>query len=245
MDFSLKNVFKIFFLIGLITLFLSLFLDWFYLEIFNNELKTVAYWSYNPFSEWTTPFSEDYLLNMLLKPNSLSIPLIINFIFIISIVISGYGIICKDLENKNNIEKSYLFSYIYLFLLLLNAYYLFAFPLLYLIPNDLYFPFMIFRDMQLELDFYYCVGLGYLFQIIAFIMIFPYTLFYYQTVTTFETKKYSQVNLVNNYIEKLQDTLDIDKFIAEEELKLKITDYNSEEINSILNKQINKRRILS
>jgi len=245
MEFSLKNVYKMIFLTGLIILFLSLFLDWFYLEIFNNELKTVAYWSYNPFTEWTTPYSTEYTLNMLLRPAMLSIPLVINIIFIISILISGYGIISNDLENKKVIEKSYKFAYIFLFLLLLNAYYIFAFPLIYLIPNDLYFPFMVFRDMQLELDFYYSIGPGYLLQFIAFIMIFPYTLFYYQTITKFETKKYSQVNIINKLIENLQDTLDLDKFIAEEELNLKIKDYNSDEINKILIHRSNKRRISS
>jgi hypothetical protein len=52
-------------------------------------------------------------------------------------------------------------------------------------------------------------------------LIFPYILFYYQTISTFEQEEHTIEKAIRRCIEEAQEPLDLDKFIAEEELKQK------------------------
>jgi hypothetical protein len=84
----------------------------------------------------------------------------------------------------------------------------------------LYFPFLEQNDPFLEVKFLYTVHIGYLIQIFGFILLFPYTIFYYHTLNSFEKESHSPENVINSYLEKIQEPLDFDKYIREEELKL-------------------------
>ncbi|MHA1437377.1 MAG: hypothetical protein ACTSPD_07340 [Promethearchaeota archaeon] len=235
MDINLKNKFKILFLIGLIILFISLFLDWYYLQIYNNDDQLILSWSYNPFTEWSTNNFKDNGLYSNLKPNDLSFPLIILVIFTISLFFSAFGVIFKDVEENGDLEKLFPYAYINFLVLFLNCYFIFIFPLFYLIPNNLYFPFLISEDVQFEIYFYYSVGLGYFLQIIGFICIFPYSIFYYHTIIQFEIKNSSLSKEIERIIKNAKDPLDLDKFIAEEQLKVRFNLKSNQELNSFNN----------
>ncbi len=242
MKINLKKSFKVLFLIGLILSFVSLFLDWYYFQVYSNG-ELIAAWNYNVFSDWTTIFSYSSTLNNEFKPDELMLPFIINYIYIGILLISTYGIFFKDVENEKDLIKLYPFSYIQIFLLILNCYYLFVFPVLYLIPNELYFPFLFIENASDGLLYYYCIGLGYCLQIIVFITIFPYTVFYHQTLIKFEIKENSPTKIINRFIKTQQADLDFDKLIAEEELKQKFEDI---EINEFFNQEseiIDKEKI--
>ena len=62
MNYSLKEIFRYLFLIGLVLLFTSLFLDWYYFQIILYG-EVIASWSYNPLVGWYTLLSEDNILN--------------------------------------------------------------------------------------------------------------------------------------------------------------------------------------
>ena len=92
--------------------------------------------------------------------------------------------------------------------------------------------------------FQYSIGPGYCAQIFGFIFVFPYALFYYFTVTGFRSQKDSAKNAVAQYVKAVQDPVDMDKLIANEQLKLKFGDKSFdvlEELESYYPQPIKKR----
>ena len=238
MKFKIKIIFRILYIIGLILLFLSMFLDWYYVQVFNNQGKLTASWAYNPFFEWYTITNND---KKFIKPPDLLMPVIIHIIFLFTVGISGYIVLFNDVETKDDLEKLYPYAYVNFFLIVLNLYYIFAFPLFYLIPNDLYFPFMKIRNKDIDATYIYYIGPGYILQVISFLFIFPYAIFYYKTIEKFKTRKHSYQRVIKSYIEQSQEPLDLDKLITQEELKIKFNDLPIQEDEISVNRITKKR----
>jgi len=224
MNSNIKRKFKILYIIGLVLLFASLFLEWYVFQVYNSSDKLIAYWSYNPLIGWSTIFSKGSTFNNIAKPGELQMPLVLTGLFMVILVISGFSVIFKDIESQNDLEKLFPYSYVNLFLIALNLYYIFAFPVFYLLPHKLYFPFLLIKDREMDVVYYYSIGPGYILQIIGFIMIFPYSTFYYNTLVRFKSKEQSPDKVIKKYVQHVQETLDLDKLIANEELKLKFVD---------------------
>lgn len=240
---TVKTKFKFLYIIGLILLFTSLFLDWYSFQAYTSDHKLIGFWSYNLFTEWSTMISGDQRFNKKIKPNNLSIPIEISILFIFSIIASGYSVLFKDLEQNVELDKLYPYAYLNFLLVSLNIYYIFAFPIFYLLPNKLYFPFLLVEDRDMGVNYYYSIGPGYILQILGFIMIFPYALFYYQTIHNFKTEKQSPKKVIEQYIQNVQEPLDLDRLIAKEELKLKINENSSKEFEEhSINTQPRKRK---
>ena len=242
---TVKTKFKFLYIIGLMLLFTSLFLEWYSFQAYTSANKLIAFWSYNLFFEWSTMISGDQHFNNQIRPNNLSIPIEISILFIFSIIASGYSVLFKDLEQNVELDKLYPYAYLNFLLLSLNMYYIFAFPIFYLLPNKLYFPFLLVKDRESGVNYYYSIGPGYVLQIIGFIMIFPYILFYYITINNFKSEKQSPKNIIERYIQQVQEPLDLDSLIAKEELKLKFidrTDKNYEDHSYIKRATRNKKR---
>ena len=134
---NIVSKFRIMFLIGLILLFTSMFLKWYYIQVMDGN-SIVASWNYNPFIGWTQDTSKDKSIK---GPKEFSIPLLINIIFLIVVVISAYSVMFKDIETQQELDKLYPYAYINFFLIVLNGYYIFCFPVFYLMPNDILYPF--------------------------------------------------------------------------------------------------------
>ena len=237
MKINLKIEFRVLYIIGLILLFLSMFMDWYYVQVIGDNGKVYASWSYNPLTEWSTISSSDQFK----RPPDLLVPLIISIIFLITIPISAYSVLFNDVEKKDDLERLYPYAYVNFFVIVLNLYYIFAFPLFYLIPNDLYFPFMKIESQDVDAMYVFYIGPGYLLQLISFFFIFPYAIFYYKTIEKFKTKKHSYKRVIKSYIEQSQEPLDLDKLITQEELKIKFKDLPIQEDEISVNKITKKR----
>ncbi|MFX1338949.1 MAG: hypothetical protein ACFFDK_10095 [Promethearchaeota archaeon] len=224
MSSNIKKKFKLLFILGLILLFASLFLEWYVLQVYNSSHTLIAYWSYNPLTGWSTIFSEGSTFNNIVKPEEIQMPLVLTGLFMVVLVISAFSAIFKDLESQGDLEKLYPYAYVNLFLIALNLYYIFAFPVFYLLPHKLYFPFLLVKDREMDVVYHYSIGAGYILQIIGFIMIFPYCTFYYNTIVRFISKEQSPDKIIKRYVQYIQENLDLDKLIANEELKLKFVD---------------------
>ena len=236
---ELRNGLKVASFTGLILLFSSLFLDWYNLQAFSINGTLLANWTYNIFSEWST---NGTIYNEQLKPGNLFVPIIINIIVIVVILISVFGTVFKGIESEGELNNLYSFAYINIFLLLLMGFYIFIFPIAYLLSNDLYFPFLMLENTELNLIYLYCVGPGYILQLFAFGLIFPHAVFYYQTIVKFELDRHSPVKVIEKYIQHVQEPLDLDKFIAEEELKQKFENVTSnEEVDQFYDELIKSR----
>ena len=114
MKINLEIIFRVLFIIGLLLLFLSMFLDWYYVQVVNNQGKLTASWGYNPFFEWRTIISND---KTFVRPPDLLMPIIIHIIFLITVGISGYIVLFNDVEHKDDLEKLYPCAYIIFFLI--------------------------------------------------------------------------------------------------------------------------------
>jgi len=240
---DLKALFRVCFIIGLLILFLSLFLNWYIIQIYSSSGALVAEWNYNPITEWNAEVSNDTFES----PKRILIPFAINALFISSVALSGYVALFNDLEKiekskkENDFDKFRLYSYVLFFLISLNLYYVFAFPAFYLTRNKLYFPVLRQTDLELNVTYYYFIGPGYIAQLIGFICVFPYTLFYYRTVEKFQKKDHVASKVVKNFVQTAQEKIEFDKLIAQEKVKLKYEDVELEQIK-LENKSSKRKR---
>jgi len=216
--------FRILYMLGLLLSFVSLFLEWYIYQVYDSHQTLRSYWSYNPITGWSTVFSENSTINNTLKPQTFNIPITLTILYIIMLAVSAYTVIFRDVEQQEELEKLTINSYVNIFLLMLMLYYIFAFPVFYLVPNDLYFPFLYVKDKEANMVYQYSIGPGYCVQIFGFICVFPYALFYYFTVNGFRSQESSAKNAVAQYVKTVQDPVDMDKLIAREQLKLKFGD---------------------
>ena len=208
--------FKGLFSIGLILMFFSFFLDWYSFKIYSGSETTVL-WGYNLFQGWISPISST--LNETLRPEDFSIQFVINIMLIGTLVISGYVAFFVSIENASSIEKYKLYSYVNGVLLLLVLCYILLFPIMYLLPNDLYFPLFHITNPDSGFTTAYSVGFGYVLQLFSFPLLFPYSIFYIQTVRTFEHEEDTVEKHVSKIIKQYQEPPELDKFIADEEAK--------------------------
>ncbi|MFX0044075.1 MAG: hypothetical protein ACFE8L_14265 [Candidatus Hodarchaeota archaeon] len=214
-------MFKVLFIIGIILVFVSLFFNWYSYQAYDINNDLIASWDYNLFTGWSTPLSDAFILNQDFRPDNLNISPIMNILLICACLICVYIALIKDVDQSNSPQKLKDYSYLNFFLLLLVGFYVVIFPIAYLLSNELYYPYLKYEDVQANITYVYSLSVGYYFQLFALMLIFPYTLFYYQTITTFEQEEHTLQKVINRYIEKNQEPLDLDKFIAEEELKQK------------------------
>ncbi len=207
---------KIIFLAGIVLLFISLFLDWYGIQVFDMNDTLISSWDYNIFFEWTTEFPEVLSINDYYKPESLNVPIILTILFIIVLGACIYIILFRDIESSGNLKLQKSLSFIFLFLLLLIGFYIVVFPIMYLFPNYLYFPSITNFNFDLQTFQIYTISFGYILQLIGFVLVFPYALHYYLAANELGKAEQTPELMIERYIKRTQTPLDIDKYIAEE-----------------------------
>ncbi|MFX1377899.1 MAG: hypothetical protein ACFFA4_02300 [Promethearchaeota archaeon] len=227
--------FRIIYLIGLTLLFFSLFLEWYSYQIYNFDSELLVSWSYYFFYGWATPFTEASPLNEGMKPVNATIPFVINALLLIALLTSGYIVIFKNVEKAKVIKTYNKYGYANGFILLLLAFYLIICPLMYLIPNELYYPLLNIRNYDSEVIIWYSIGPSYVLQIISFPLIFPYSIFYFKTISNFIQRERNPEKQMHKIIQDSQELIDLDQYIAEEELDQEINSpISKDDINNIV-----------
>lgn len=216
------QTFRVLFLIGLILLLFSVFLQWYSFQIYNLDHELLVSWDYTMFSGWNTPLVYSSFFNESMKPINNGSPLMFTILLAGGIILSGYVILFHDIENAINPDSCYKFGYLLAFVVAVIFVYICIFPALYIISNNLMFPFFTVVNNDAGLISYYSIGPGYLLQLITFPLLFPYCFFYIATIRKFKQQDNTPEKKVEKLIIKSQDILDLDKLIAEEELKQKI-----------------------
>lgn len=204
---------RVCFLMGIALAFISLFMDWYVFQGIDSSNAVLVDWSYNLFYDWYSPSRLDTELNTWYKPINATIPIPLMIFFILMLIISSFGAVFHSSEKPSKLKYAKGFAVINLGLIFMIIFFMVIFPIMYLFPNQLLFPFLLLYDYELDLVFYFMVGIGYYLQVIAFACCFPFTLFYYKFAYTFEIE--SQFHNITNLS---SDVLDLDKFIAELEL---------------------------
>ncbi len=111
---------------------------------------------------------------------------------------------------------------------------------MYFFPNELFFPSQQIVDYDLQLIHEFSIGPGYIMQLVSYPIIFGYALFYIITINRFTNEQNSYERTLVKTIEKTQESLDIDKLIAKEEVKLQLNNCDNQTssddmMNTILN----------
>ena len=220
MSINIKSGYKIIFLFGLIISFASVFLDWYYLQGVLDSGATIMSWVYNALFGWSTPFTEGNMFNESYKPQNATMPVVIVFVLIVVVFLSTYSTLFHDVEKGDNILKVKRFSFITLLLIVLIGFFVLIFPLFFLLPNDLYYPIMVYYDSELGLTLHYSIGPGYWLQVISFGCTFPYALFNLSVINAFEKEQSAPAEVIKSYIENMKEGFNLDKLIAQEELEV-------------------------
>lgn len=217
MTVNLKSGYKVIFLIGLLLGFVSVFLDWYYFQGVNDSAEVVVNWVYNLLFDWGTALPQGDFLNDAYDPKNASIPIAIVIVFLTVVFLSAYLALFLDAERKGNLLRLKKFGLVNLSLI---GFFVLIYPIFFLLPNGLYYPFLAYKDYDLGVTFYFSIGPGYFLQLISFACTFPYAMFNHSIINTFEKEKSSVENVVNRYFESVWEDLDLDKLISQEEFKL-------------------------
>ncbi len=235
MTINFKSGYKIIFVIGLLFGFASVFLDWYYFQGVNDSGEIVIYWVYSVLFDWSTTFSQGAVFNDYYEPKNASLPVAIIIAFLIAIFLSAYSVLFLDAERKDNLPKLKKIGFVNLSLVTLIGFFVLIYPLFFLLPNGLYYPFLAYYDYQLEVTFYYSIGPGYFLQLISFVCTFPYAMFNHSIINTFEKEQSGAENAINRHIESVREDLDLDKLISQEEFKLESTNESLKESPASIN----------
>jgi len=169
-----------------------------------------ASWNYNMLWGWSG-------FNTYYRPPDLGLSIEFMSVYLGTIICVILINIVKNVENEKNLETFKPYTYINIFFVLLIGLMVIIFPAFYLFQNGLYYPIIELFDESISSTCIYSVGIGYILQIIGLICVFPYVFFHYNTVRKFTID--SNGKDLKECLEKENEKLDLDRYIAEEELK--------------------------
>ena len=214
-DHKVIQCFKVLFAIGSLLLLISCFLEWYSLQCFDLDLKKESIFSYLPLFGMSLVKNQTGV-NDIFTSNTF-MPPYLQYIFIGIIVFSlfSFGVL-------NATSNQRIFSTFSAVLLLLNLYYLIIFPSLFLLPNDLYIPFLRLTEPNLNIRLTYSFGLGYYFQVLGFLLNFPLTFYSFQRPLTTKISQTStqKDTSINELIMLGKDNDTLNRLIHEEKAKL-------------------------
>ncbi len=214
-----STMIKLIFFGGLIIAFLSLFVDWYYYEV-RADGGFIAKWSFQLLRGWDYSSPEVFESNEIFKPvNSMEV-LTMSILLMVMIIICGYGSLLKNVELTNSIQKSKLYIYLNVFLVMLLGYFIVILPCTFLFSQKLYFPFMNHKDLQEGTTSFYCIGPAYLMQGAAFVMIIPQVIISVITINKFRSEQETPERFVEEKLKESKEEIAIDKIIAELNVEL-------------------------
>ncbi|MFX1399336.1 MAG: hypothetical protein ACFFAS_20105 [Promethearchaeota archaeon] len=235
-----NSVIKILFVLGLGSLFMSFFFEWYQFSAHLEDGSLVGDWKFYMFLGWKSIFVEDISPNDSFRPADIPDAHLMSIISIVFIFICGYGIAFKPVERTSSSRGAKPFVYCNVILLVLNGYFLTFLPCQLIATKGLFFPFLQITHIDSSITLTYSVSLGYILQVISFLTMFSHVVFSLQTINKFEINQESTKVLVKQRIKQSQDEIPLDRYIAEEELKL--TRSKEEDLASVVLYKFKKSR---
>ena len=212
------DLLKLFFIIGLLFTFVSLFLEWFFVEIRNETGQKLLESAHTILNGWLTiEYLESSLLDQYIPQNNMMSPMmsvIQVFLLVGSIVIALF----RNHETVSNLETTKSNSYFFLSTTFMTILMITVFPFTILFPNDFFFPGMVLENADLSITMSQGIGFGYIFQCLGFILTFPYSFFCYKVATTFE--HHSKIPNKSIQLKRVKESVNLDQLIAEEDVFL-------------------------
>jgi hypothetical protein len=212
-DMKFLPVFKILFGVGLLVLLGSLFLEWYSLRVFDISENLESRVSYYIFFEMSITKNEMGIQNIFSQNTFM--PFFLSIAFILSIIMSVFCLIfIQSLKNQRSFSTAASLT------IIITLYYIIIFPSLYLLPNDLCFPFLKTTEPTLQIQLTYGLGIGYYMQIIGFLLIFPLTVYSFQKPLIKQDQNEEDNNKLEEFLLTNKDNADLRKFIQEEKAEL-------------------------
>jgi hypothetical protein len=216
---AIIKLYRIMFILGGFIAFISCFIEWYYVEVINEEGQIVLDCSYNLYMGWK--IVDRIYLGALGMFYPKSPPMAIEFLFFYLgiIVISIYIALFKGSPKLQNPQKSkytahFLLSSIIMSLVLISY---FCFGIVF--EYGMHIPVLVINDQSYEVIIHQNIGIGFVLNLVSFIFLFPLAWFQFRMNAQFEMVKDDQKSEFDAII-----NLNLDRLIAEE-LALK----NSEE----------------
>jgi len=205
-------LFKAMFFIGSGLCFFSVFLDLYSFCVVSHAGSVISTWNYSMVFGWEG-------VNSQYRPPNLGLSF--EFLVFYLGVLMGAGVlnIVKNIERTKDLSSFMIYAYVNIFVLLLIGFMVVIFPCFYLLQHELYFPFVMIYDEMEEITIIYTMGIGYILTMFSFVMVFPYVILYYQSVRKFHITQPSHSDRIRAILEKENEEVDLDAFIAEEEIR--------------------------
>jgi heme/copper-type cytochrome/quinol oxidase subunit 1 len=220
---TIKSVFKALFIIGCGFAFIGIFFDFYSLHGTHPTEGLVVHWNYNLFTEWTTPITDTTGFNSHYYPGTFDISLILHVLFLGTVIISLFCIILKGLNYSKDLSKRTIYAYIHFFLLLLIGFYVFIFPLFFLVPRGIPFPLALINDNETGITLFYTIGAGYILELFAFVCVFAYVIFYIQTIRNYEIDETDiSETIITEKVSQSLKPIDLEQQIAQERISLEL-----------------------
>ena len=206
---AIIGTYRVLFIVGCILAFSSCFIDWYHVQYFNELGQVVLSCSYHVFSGWNIV---DHIYNGALEQfYPISPPLAIEFIcfYFGLLIISIYVAAFKSPNPLKGMKSSQGASYILLaatFMTIITTFY-FAFMLLE--TDGMHVPSLMINDQFYEVTVYQNIGIGFIIQMIAFLLLFPLSWTQFRMQARFEIVRKDQ-------IPNALGELNLDRLIAEE-----------------------------
>ena len=209
------DLLKLFFIIGILFTFVSLFLEWFFVEVRNEVGQKLLENIYEILNGWfTIKYLESSLLDQYIPQNNMISPMM-SFIQVFLLVGSIVIALFRNPETVFNLETTKSNSYFFLSTTFMTIFMITASPITILFPNEFFFPGMVLENADISISIYQGIGLGYVFQCLGFILMFPYSFFCFKVATTFE--QHSKIPNKSIQLQQVKESINLDQLIAEED----------------------------
>ncbi|TXT61057.1 MAG: membrane protein of unknown function [Promethearchaeota archaeon] len=218
MEIKIENLYRFAFILGAISILFSIFLDYYFIQIYDSSGLLILELKYNPIFGWRG-YSNELNMNLFKFLDVSENPAIIFIIvYIPTIIISMFSVLFKDFQTAQQLSELNFYSYINLFLTALTFFIIFVFPVSFLLDSNLYFPFLIVNEVDCMIK--YSIDLGYIILLTSFLLIFPYSIVYYIGCHKYQIKNEKKQRSDEIFIKNEHEKINFDKLIAEESGKL-------------------------
>lgn len=222
---AIIRTYRILFIIGCILAFSSCFIDWYYVQYFNEMGQVVLSCSYHVFLGWNV-FDRIYG-GALEQFYPISPPLALEFMFLYFglMVSSIYIAVFKNPNLMKGKNPSQYASYILLATTFMTIIMISYFTYMLLENDGMHVPSLIINDQIFEVVIYQSVGIGFIIQAAAFLFMFPFAWIHFRLQARFEIVRKDQV--VNG-----TGGINLDRLIAEEIVHANSKQYSRNPSNS-------------
>jgi len=208
---TIIRLYRLIFILGGIIAFLSCFIEWYSVEIINDEGQIVLDCTYNLYMGWKIVDRIYPGALEMLYPKSPPMAIEFLFFYLGIIIISIYVALFKCSPKLQNPQKSKYATYFLLISIIMSLVLIIYFCFGIVFEYGMHMPVLVINDQSYEVIIHQNIGIGFVLNLISFIFLFPLAWFQFRMNAQFEMVKHDQKAEIDTKI-----NLNLDRLIAEE-----------------------------